>query len=179
MKRKKRMVLFAALMAVFIFTGCGTGSEEGGSSENGGNGSGREFGAFEAELFGGGVTGDKIFEEAEVTMVNVWATYCGYCIDEMPYFKEFSEAYNDRGFQVVGIVTDAAPAEDEAVGRIIEETGADYPQIVFNRSMFDTYLKDVQAVPATVFVDKNGKIIEEYLGAKSREDWEKIIEELL
>ena len=97
----------------------------------------------------------------------------------MPYFKEFSEAYNDRGFQVVGIVTDAASAEDEAVGRIIEETGADYPQIVFNRSMFDTYLKDVQAVPATVFVDKNGKIIEEYLGAKSREDWEKIIEELL
>lgn len=179
MKRKKRMVLFAALMAVLIFTGCGTGSEEGGSSETGGNGSGREFGAFEAELFGGGVTGDKIFEEAEVTMVNVWATYCGYCIDEMPYFKDFAEKYKDKGFQVVGIVTDAASAKDEAVGRIIEETGADYPQIVFNQTMFNTYLKDVQAVPATVFVDKNGKIIEEYLGAKCREDWEKIIEGLL
>lgn len=179
MKRKKRMILFVVLMAVLLITGCGTGGENGDASESGRNESGRTFGSFEAELFGGGATGDKIFKEAQVTMVNVWATYCGYCIDEMPYFKDFAEKYKDRGFQVVGIVTDAASAEDEAVGRIIEETGADYPQIVFNQSMFDTYLKDVQAVPATVFVDQNGNIIEEYLGAKSREDWENIIEGLL
>ena len=179
MKGKKRIVMFAVLMAVCIFTGCGTGGEDEGTSESDRSGSVSDFGAFEAELFGGGVTSDKIFEEAEMTMVNIWATYCGYCIDEMPYFKDFAEKYKDRGLQVVGIVTDAASAEDEAVKQILEETGADYPQVVFNKSMWNTYLKDVQAVPATVFVDKKGKIIEEYLGAKSREDWEKIIEELL
>lgn len=179
MKRKKYMVMAAALIAALIFTGCGAGSEDAGSSESGESGSGRTFGAFEAELFGGGAAGDSIFEEAEVTMVNIWATYCGYCIEEMPYFKDFAEEYKDRGFQVVGIVTDAASAEDEAVEQIIRETGADYPHIVFSRNMLDTYLKDVQAVPATVFVDKDGKIIEEYLGAKSREDWKEIIEALL
>ena len=46
--------------------------------------------------------------------------------------------------------------------------------------MMNSFLKDVQAVPTTIFVDKNGKIIgQTYLGAKSFTEWENIIKSFL
>lgn len=175
MRKRKWTVLLAALLAaVFMMSGCG--SRTGGSSEAG---AGNLFGQFEAELYGGGVTGDEIFAEADLTMVNIWATYCGYCIEEMPYFEKLAEEYGDDGFQMVGVITDITSPEDETAGQIIRETGASYDQIVFNETMWDTYLRDVQAVPTTVLVNREGEIVKEYTGAKDYEQWKEIIEELL
>ncbi len=105
---------------------------------------------------GGKVVTEDIFAKADLTMVNVWATYCGPCIDEMPDLGKISKEYQDKGFQIVGIVSDTYDAEDATAKEIVEETGADYSHIVLNTDLVNGPLKDVQVVPTTFFVDKNG-----------------------
>ena len=63
---------------------------------------------------------------------------------------------------------------------IMKQTGVKYKNLVPTIEMFQTFLRGIQAVPTTVFVDKNGKQIgQAYLGAKSQKEWQKIIDKLL
>ena len=48
-------------------------------------------------------------------MVNFWATYCGACIQHMPYLSELDKEYRDQGFQILGVITDVSKPEDDAV----------------------------------------------------------------
>lgn len=180
MRRKHGLKILCALLAVTVLltAGCGEDnrSTESGSASGDAAGS---FGTFEAELFSGEVVSQELFSQAKLTLVNVWATYCGYCIDEMPNFEKLAAAYKDKGLQVIGIVTDADAPQDETVGDIIEQTGVSYRQIMFNQAMYDTYLKDVQAVPTSLLVDTDGNVVKTLVGVQSYETWEKTLEELL
>ena len=98
----------------------------------------------------------------------------------MPDLKSLSEQYEDQGFQVIGIVSDVARSGDETVQDIIDQTGADYMHIIPSSGLRTGFLKDVQSVPTTYFVDAQGNQIgEPYLGARDRESWEVIIKEML
>ena len=98
----------------------------------------------------------------------------------MPALQSLSEEYKDEGFQVVGIVSDVAKSDDETVQNIIDATGTEYMHIIPSSDLRTGFLKNVQSVPTTFFVDSNGKQIgDPYLGAKDQDAWAKIIEEML
>ena len=138
------------------------------------------FDHFEGEILGGGVATDDIFKNADLTMINVWATFCPPCLDEMPELGKIAKEYKDKGFQIVGIVSDQSDAQDATAKEIVKETGADYTHLVANADLMSGPLKDVQVVPTTIFVDKDGnKVGATITGAKSEEDWKKIIDNLL
>ncbi|HWR23881.1 MAG TPA: TlpA disulfide reductase family protein, partial [Feifaniaceae bacterium] len=129
----------------------------------------------------------EIFANADLTMVNIWGTFCGPCIEEMPYLGELAEEYRDKGFQIVGIVADAASrlgGYDKSVvstaWEIIEQTGADYIHLLPSEDLMNIKLNQVQYIPETVFVDKNGGIVgEPIVGGKSKEEWKEIIDAYL
>ena len=61
------------------------------------------------------VTSD-IFANSKLTMLNVWATYCNPCLNEMPDLAEIAVAYDSADFQMLGIVSDVSDsAEEEAL----------------------------------------------------------------
>jgi thiol-disulfide isomerase/thioredoxin len=60
-------------------------------------------------------------------LINMWATWCGPCKAEVPWFSELAEKYKDRGFTVIGISTDDT-AED--IKTFAENYGATYPLLV-------------------------------------------------
>ena len=65
----------------------------------------------------GNAADESIFAEYKLTMVNIWATFCGPCISEMPELGELASEYADKGMRVVGLVTDVMDSEgalDEA-----------------------------------------------------------------
>lgn len=132
------------------------------------------------------VTSD-IFEEYELTMVNVWGTFCSPCIDEMPDLGKIHEAYQNKGFQIVGIVSDVLndnlePDDKmlETAKEIVDVTNASYLHIVPSIEMLYNTLQYVSGVPTTFFVDKEGKQVgKTYVGARSESQWIKIIDELL
>ncbi len=138
------------------------------------------LGEFKAVTYTGESVDQTIFAQADVTMINVWTTFCTYCIDEMPALKSLSEKYRDQGFQVIGIVSDVAKSGDETVQDIIDATGADYTHIIPSSDLRTGFLKNVQSVPTTYFVDSEGKQIgNPYLGARNQDSWEKIITDIL
>lgn len=49
----------------------------------------------------------EIFEDAELTMINIWGTFCGPCIKEMPDLAQLNKNNENKGFQIIGIVIDA------------------------------------------------------------------------
>ena len=136
--------------------------------------------SFSATDLDGNTIDQSMLADYDLTMVNVWATYCGPCIDEMPDLGKISKEYQDKGFQIVGIVSDTYDAEDATAKEIVEETGADYSHIVLNTDLVNGPLKDVQVVPTTFFVDKNGNQVGQVItGSKSESNWKKIIDDLL
>ena len=138
------------------------------------------------DLNGEKVTSD-IFAKNKITLVNIWGTFCPPCIREMPDLAKLNEANKANGVEVVGIPIDIVDRTGTILPRtkadgeaIIAQTGAAYTHIVPSKEMMSGLLKNIQAVPATFFVDSDGKIIGQmYLGARSQKDWQKIIDDLL
>lgn len=129
-------------------------------------------------LEGEDVTQD-IFGEANLTMVNIWGTFCGPCIQEMPDLGELADEYKDR-MQMLGLISDVGDAGNADAVEIVELTKADYTHLINSIELMQGYMGTVQLIPTTVFVDKDGKQVgETYTGAKSKEQWAEIIEEML
>lgn len=142
---------------------------------------------FEAtDLDGNPVTQD-IFSKADLTMINVWGTFCAPCLEEMPGLGEISRTYgtiDGKTFQIIGIVIDTLdhetnidPAQVALAEEIVAKTDADYLHILPSTDLILAKLQYVTAIPDTMFVDKFGNYVgEEYLGSKSKEEWISIIQ---
>ena len=111
------------------------------------------------DLEGSTVTND-IFSEADITVINFWATYCSPCINEMPELAEWSESMPEN-VRIIGIVTDV-PSEDSdqyaLAQQIVEKTGVKYANLVAGEE-FNPVIREIVGVPTTFFVDKDGKFI--------------------
>ena len=105
----------------------------------------------------------------------------------MPDLAKLNEANKEKGVEVAGIVIDLTdrngniiPQAKKDADTIIAKTGANYTHIVPSKDMMNGLLRNVQAVPTTIFVNSEGKIIGQiYMGARSQKDWQKIIDGLL
>lgn len=138
------------------------------------------FGVFDTQTLEGEAVTDKIFEEADLTMVNIWGTFCGPCISEMPGLGEISREYTDRGFQIVGMMCDVTDPGNETALEIVNETKADYTHVVASEDLIRNALQYVSSYPLTIFVDKEGYMVGElYYGAREKETWELIINQYL
>ncbi len=143
------------------------------------------FGNFTSQTLEGDEVDQSIFEDADLTMVNIWGTFCGPCINEMPDLGEISREYADQGVQIVGMLSDVVLPPDgskpdtSTASEIVEATSADYTHILLSEDLYYGYMGEVQVVPTTVVVDKNGEEVGVYTGSKSKEDWMSIIDELL
>ena len=80
--------------------------------------------------------------------------------------------------QFIGIPADAT-TEDllQTAKEIASSTGADYLQIAPNQELMDLYLNQVMSVPETLFLDKEGNILQSFVGSRSKSEWKELIEE--
>ena len=161
-----------------MLTSCADRENE--KEESGRQTSKNVFGSFTSETLEGTEITQDIFAEADFTMVNIWGTFCGPCIREMPELGEISREYCEKGVQIVGMLCDVYESGDETALKIVEETQADYIHIVASSDLQNGILRQVQAVPTTIFVDSEGNQIGEiYTGSRDKKGWTEIIEETL
>lgn len=142
---------------------------------------------FASEDLEGNQVDESILKNAKLTMLNIWATYCGPCLNEMPELGQLAADLKDQGVQIVGLVTDVLK-QDGAIDRdqvdfarqVVEETGADYTHILPSQDLINAILWQVSAVPTTVFLDESGNMIGyAYTGSRPYDDWKAIIDETL
>ncbi|MDR1774640.1 MAG: TlpA family protein disulfide reductase [Clostridioides sp.] len=120
-----------------------------------------------------------IFKDSKVTVVNVWGTYCTGCIEEMPYLGELNNEYKDKGVQFLGIVGDAKGNEVDAV-KIIKSTKVNYKNVAPDDTLQNQLINNIDAIPVTILVDKDGKVIDEFIvGSRTKDEYKKIIDQAL
>ncbi len=104
----------------------------------------------------------------KAVLLNFWATYCGPCKIEMPWFVELQKEYGPQGFQIVGVAMDDASTED--IAKFAQEMGVNYPILIGKESVGQSY-GGVSVLPTTFFLDRDGKLIAREFGLRSRSDF--------
>jgi len=114
--------------------------------------------------------------KGKVVLLDFWATWCGPCKIEIPWFMELQRKNKDRGFEVLGVAMD----DDgwEAVKPFAARLGINYRLVIGNDSVGTMY-GGVEALPTTFLIDREGRIAAAHVGLTSKKDFEDGVEELL
>ncbi len=94
----------------------------------------------------------------KIVLVDFWASWCGPCRKEMPNVKAVYEKYKSKGFEIYGVSLDK---DREAWVQAVQKDGIRWPQ-VSDLQLWDCVAAkayNVQSIPYTVLLDKEGKII--------------------
>lgn len=192
MKRRYDIILLACVMCAALLCACGEGAQaekeqeavqktaEAESESTAVDGDGIVFTAQDLE---GNTVTESVFTETKLTMVNVWATYCNPCLREMPGLGELAGEYEADTFRIIGIVSDVQEGADLEMAvyaaTLVEQTGASYPHLLLNESLYNAMLGDVSAVPTTFFVNEKGEVLDTVVGSMDKESWKEKIDALL
>ena len=114
--------------------------------------------------------------KGKVLLLDFWATWCGPCKIEIPWFMDFERKLKDQGFAVLGVSMD----DDgwDTVKPFVNEIGINYRIVMGNDSTADKF-GGIEALPTTFLIDREGKIAAVHVGLASKSDIENGIEELL
>jgi peroxiredoxin len=112
----------------------------------------------------------------KVVLLDFWATWCGPCVIEIPWFTEFQRKYKDRGFEVVGVSMD----EDgwKAITPFVTQKKVNYRIVLGDDKTGDQY-GGLEALPTTFVIDRDGRIAAVHVGLAGKKDFEDAIETLL
>lgn len=113
----------------------------------------------------------------QVVMLNFWASWCGPCRQEMPLLDELYGRYNPTGFVLLGVNVDADPQEAD---KLLSEIPVSFPVLYDTNSKVSESYK-VDAMPTTIFIDRDGKLRYLHRGYKpgDEDEYRKIVKELI
>ncbi len=114
--------------------------------------------------------------KGKVVLLNFWATWCGPCKLEIPWFVEFERKYKDKGFEVVGVSMD----EDgwNAVKPFLSENQMNYRVVLGDDKVASSY-GGVESLPTSFIIDREGRIAQVHIGLVNKSKYEQDISELL
>jgi thiol-disulfide isomerase/thioredoxin len=119
----------------------------------------------------------------QVVILDIWATWCGPCIKEIPDFIKLREKYGSQGFEIIGVSIDPIATQGggaAAVAPFMKRYGINYPiWMVNNQSALGSYQPAQGSIPTTFVIDKNGRVVKTHVGAKPLSVFENDIKALL
>ena len=107
----------------------------------------------------------------QVVMINFWASWCGPCRQEMPLLDDLYKQYKDYGFTLLGINVDE---NHDAAEKLLSQVPVTFT-ILFDPTSSVTELYNVDAMPSTILVDRDGNM--RYLHRGYKPGYEKIYDE--
>jgi len=111
--------------------------------------------------------------QGKVLLLDVWATWCQPCKEEMPWFQELHEKYQDRGLAVVGVSID--PSASDAA-EFTKKLGVTY-LILHHPAIMQEW--GLLGLPTTFIVGRDGKIRKKIIGFEYQPTFEKAVREAL
>jgi cytochrome c biogenesis protein CcmG/thiol:disulfide interchange protein DsbE len=111
----------------------------------------------------------------KVLLLNFWATYCGGCKVELPWFQTFDTSLRRRGFAALGVSLDEGGAP--VVKPFLDKANLTFRMALAGKTTPDDY--GITSMPATFLIDRQGRIAARYVGLVDRADIEANINSLL
>ncbi|WP_432408427.1 TlpA family protein disulfide reductase [Wukongibacter sp. M2B1] len=138
---------------------------------------GKVIGEFSAEDLDGNTVTNKVFEENDLTVLNIWGTFCGPCIEEIPELEEIQNHFKDKKVKVIGLVIDK---EKEEAINIMKQVEAKYTNIIPDSVLDKDIVTSFEYVPATIFINSEGEVLKTFIAGSSEfEVFKGTIEEIL
>ncbi|MGC2617808.1 MAG: TlpA disulfide reductase family protein [Acidobacteriaceae bacterium] len=112
-------------------------------------------------------------------VVDFWATWCGPCKIEIPWFEKLHDQYAGQGLEILGVSSDDLDKGDPAklftekrdISDFATKMGMNYPVLIDADSIADQW-GGLDALPTTFFIDRNGKIVASTVGLAPRDEIE-------
>ena len=106
------------------------------------------------DLEGNEISSADLFGKNEVTMLNIWATWCGPCIGELEELQKLHTSLQEKGCGLVGMLIDD---DQETANQLISENGLTYPMVWAPETLYDFIA--LEGVPTTLFIGKDGTVL--------------------
>jgi len=112
----------------------------------------------------------------KAVLLNFWATWCPPCKVEMPWFEDLQRQYGNAGLVVLGVAMD--DTEPAKIAKYANELGVNYPVLLGTNQVSDDY-GDVQYLPTTFYIGRDGTIVDKMTGLLDRKDVEEAVKKAL
>ena len=137
------------LICMLVLCGCGMGNV---------SYTGKQLVFETTDIDGNNVKSAELFAQHEITMLNLWATWCGPCVTELPYLNLVNDELAKMDGAVVGLINDGKGIADvDAAKQYLNENKVSYLNILAPGN-FDDLITQT-AYPMTLFVNRNGVVI--------------------
>jgi thiol-disulfide isomerase/thioredoxin len=115
--------------------------------------------------------------KGKVVLLDFWATWCGPCKIEIPWFVEFQNKYGKEGLQVVGVSIDDTV---EKLKPYVANAKMNYPVLQgLDRDDLQDAFGPMFGIPVTAVISRDGRICAKHVGLSSKDAFEKEIKSLL
>lgn len=118
--------------------------------------------SFSAQTMDGKTFTNEDLAKADVTIINFWGSYCGFCIEEMPHIAQWEKALPSN-VQVITVCTDY-DSDPESAKDFLREAGFAGTTLVAGTGDFERLSDEVMYLPTTLAVDSSGRIVGVYDG---------------
>lgn len=134
------------------------------------------------DINGNTINSKDLFASSKLTMINIWGTYCGPCLSEMPDLEILNKRLKDKECAIIGVVADVQDIKDDymvsTAKEIIEMTGVTYPNLLPWTDIGSQL--NAPYIPTSYFVDSTGTIVgEAVVGAMGADEYELLFDEML
>ena len=111
-------------------------------------------------------------------VVNFWATWCSPCKSELPAFEELSKEYDGKVKFMMVNLTDGYQETVEIVKEFVNANNYTFP-VFFDTEYSASSAYQINYIPETIFIDKDGNMVNKYIGAMNKETLKKYIDTLI
>lgn len=192
--KKKILILGMAIMMVAGISACNASSKTASnetttteskqadakaedSKEADSNKEDKKFPEFSAKTVSGEEISSDVFKDSKLTVVNVWGSWCGPCVQEIPELQKLYESMKEKDVNVIGLAQDAGTDLD-SVKEIIDKNKVTYQNII-PEGVTEDFVMSLMAFPTTFFVDSDRNVVGVIQGARNLEAFTSAVESVL
>ena len=115
--------------------------------------------------------------KGKLIILDFWATWCGWCLKEIPSFIELQNEYKDEGVLIIGISCDD-PGAINKVRKFVKQYNINYQILMVTDKVIKDY-GGIRGLPTTFIIDEKGEIEEKYVGYREKSVFESHIKKYL